>query len=120
MVRLHHCVSVACDQCGDQFDGHFPSEDAALDAAAGRGWYVRDDGRVWCPACGRVLTCEVDGHEFTEWHRSVSVSGGHVGTRCACDPHGPVHPLGSDRCVRRFRYCRRCHLHESGTGQAVA
>lgn len=120
MVRLHHCVSVTCDQCGDPHPGHFPTEDTALDVVAGCGWYVREDGLVWCPACGPVLTCETDGHEFTDWQRPTPVSGRQAGGLCACDPHGPTHRVGSAQCVRRFRYCRRCCLHESATAKAVA
>ena len=42
MVRVHTCVSVHCDQCGDAlgdpgFEAHYPTEDAALDAAAAEG-----------------------------------------------------------------------------------
>jgi hypothetical protein len=46
MVQVHTCVSVHCDQCGDSlgdpgFEAHYPTEDAALDAAAADGWRVR-------------------------------------------------------------------------------
>jgi hypothetical protein len=54
---------------------HYPTEDAALDAAAAEGWLVGPGGRLWCSACGPVLTCEVEGHEFSEWRRLVTVNG---------------------------------------------
>ncbi len=39
MVQVHTCVSVHCGQCGASpaglgFQAHYPTEDAALDAAA--------------------------------------------------------------------------------------
>ncbi|MGH3841673.1 MAG: hypothetical protein ACRDS0_09565 [Pseudonocardiaceae bacterium] len=90
-------MSVQCDQCGDSlgrsgFEAHYPTEDAALDAAAMDGWRVGPGGRLWCSACAPVLECEAEGHEFSEWHRSVTTGG---------------HPSSE------YRYCRRCCLHES-------
>jgi hypothetical protein len=72
MVQVHTCVSVHCGQCGDSlggsgFEARYPSEDAALDAAAAQGWLVGPGGQLWCSACGPVLTCQEQGHEFTEW-----------------------------------------------------
>jgi hypothetical protein len=72
IVQVHTCVSVHCAQCGDAlgnpgFEAHYPTEDAALDAAAADGWRVGPGGRLWCSSCGPVLTCEAEGHEFTEW-----------------------------------------------------
>ncbi len=45
MLQVHTCVSVHCAQCGDSPGGagseaHYPTEDAALDAAAAQGWLV--------------------------------------------------------------------------------
>ena len=43
MVQVHTCVSVQCDQCGlslgsPYYEAHYPTEDAALDAAESAGW----------------------------------------------------------------------------------
>jgi hypothetical protein len=70
MVQVHTCVSVHCGQCGDSlgdpgFEAHYPTEDAALDAAAADGWRVGPGGWLWCSACAPVLICEavtLDGH----------------------------------------------------------
>ena len=98
MVQVHTCVSVHCDQCGDslgspEVEAHYLTEDAALDAAAAEGWRVGPGGRLWCSACAPVLTCEAEGHEFSEWHHPVIRDG---------------HPAASE-----YRDCRRCCLHES-------
>jgi hypothetical protein len=98
MVQVHTCVSIHCDQCGDAigspgFEAHYPTEDAASDAAAAEGWLVSRGGRLWCSACGPVLTCEAEGHEFSEWRRPVTANG---------------HPASSE-----YRHCRRCCLDES-------
>ncbi|MGH3824578.1 MAG: hypothetical protein ACRDRA_17355 [Pseudonocardiaceae bacterium] len=98
MVQVHTCVSVHCDQCRDAlgspgFEAHYPSEDAALDAAAAQGWLVGPGGRLWCSACGPVLRCEAEGHEFSDWHAPQPGRGLLDGSEC--------------------RYCRRCCLHES-------
>ena len=111
MVQVHTCVS---DQCGDAlggpgFETHYPTEDAALDAAAAEGWRLGPGGRLWCSACGPVLTCEAQGHEFTPWcpllldecqelvthsDQAAVTGGGQPGSR-------------------EYRDCRRCCLHES-------
>lgn len=98
MVQVHTCVSVHCAQCGDAlgspgFEAHYPTETAVLDAAAVEGWLIGPGGRLWCSACGPVLTCEAEGHEFSEWR----------------------HPLIHDRqpAVSEYRHCRLCCLHES-------
>ena len=98
LVQVHTCVSVHCDQCGDSLgsprsEAHYPTEDAAIDAAAADGWLVGPGGRLWCSACGPVLTCDAEGHEFSEWRRPVTRDG---------------QPGGSE-----YRHCRRCCLHES-------
>jgi hypothetical protein len=98
MVQVHTCVSVHCDQCRDALGGpgfevHYPTEDSALDAAATQGWVVGPGGRLWCSACGPVLVCEAEGHEFSDWHAPY-VSRGLVD--------------GGE-----YRYCRRCCLLES-------
>lgn len=92
MVRPHTCVSVHCDQCADTpagpgWEAHYPDETAALAAAMAAGWLVATDGRLLCSACGPVLVCEADGHEFTAWGSAVS--------------------------GREYRNCERCCLHES-------
>jgi hypothetical protein len=97
MVQVHACVSVHCGQCGNAlgspgFEAHYPTEAAALDAADAGGWLV-DRGRLWCSACGPVLTCEAEGHEFSEWRRPVVAHG---------------RPANSE-----YRHCRRCCLDES-------
>jgi hypothetical protein len=99
MVQVHTCVSVHCDQCGDPlgspgFEAHWPTEDAALDAAAADGWQIGPGGRLWCSACGPVLTCEAEGHEFSAWRQPSTPDG---------------QPAGS----RDYRHCQRCCLHES-------
>lgn len=99
MVQAHTCVSVHCYQCGDSLDSagfemHYPTEDAALDAAAAEDWQVGPGGRLWCSACAPVLTCEAEGHEFSEWRHPVTSDG---------------QPAGSSE----YRYCQRCCLHES-------
>src|SRR5947209_1040206 len=100
MVQVHTCVSVHCAQCGlplgsPGFEAHYPTEDAALDAAESAGWVCGPGGRWWCSCCGPMLTCEAHGHEFTDWEPGAGVDG-----------DGPG---------RAYRYCRRCCLHESRT-----
>jgi hypothetical protein len=104
MIQVHTCVSVHCAQCGDSpgspgFEAHYPTEDAALDAAAAQGWRIGSGGRLLCSACGPVLTCEAAGHQFSQW-RQASMPEGHL-------------------VAREYRYCRRCCLHESHTARAV-
>ena len=102
MVQVHTCVSIHCDQCGmplgsPNYEAHYPTEDAALDAAERAGWVCGPGGRWWCSCCGPVLICEADGHEFIPWQRG-------------CEGDGPG---------REYRYCRRCCLHESRTSVAL-
>jgi hypothetical protein len=106
MLQVHTCVSVHCGQCGDSvgglgFEAHYPTEDAALDAAAGQGWRVGPGGRLWCSACAPVLTCEVEGHEFSAWRHPRTERGELLG--------------GS-----QYRHCRRCCLHESRPSVVLA
>jgi hypothetical protein len=80
MVQVHTWVSVHCDQCGDSpggpgFEAHYPTEDAALDGAAAAGWLIGPGGRLWCSACGPVLTCEVEGHQLSAWSQALSPGG---------------------------------------------
>jgi hypothetical protein len=98
MLQVHTCVSVHCDQCRDPLGGaglpaHYPTEDTALDAAATQGWLVGPGGQLWCSACGPVLICEAEGHQFSDWHT----------------PQGDRGFPGDGQ----YRYCRRCCLHES-------
>ncbi len=114
MLQVRTCVSVHCDQCGDSLGGpgspaHYPTEDAVLDAAAAQGWRVGPGGRLWCSACGPVLTCAAEGHEFTAWCpvlidecQELLTCLGHAAASAA------GHPVS-----RGYRYCRRCCLHES-------
>jgi hypothetical protein len=101
MVQVHTCVSVRCDQCGlplgsPNYETHYPTEDAALDAAESAGWVCGPGGQWWCSCCGPVLICDAEGHEFTPWK--------------------PAPVTGELRWVgRKYRYCRRCCLHESRT-----
>ncbi|MCA1695337.1 MAG: hypothetical protein LC749_11725 [Actinobacteria bacterium] len=104
MVQVHTCVSVHCDQCGHSvgsvgFEAHYPTEDAALDAAAAAGWLVGPGGRLWCSACGPVLTCEADGHEFSPWRHPVVLEGSRV--------------------LSEYRHCQRCCLRESRPATVV-
>ncbi|MBV8541923.1 MAG: hypothetical protein JO063_07805 [Pseudonocardiales bacterium] len=119
MIQVHTCVSVHCDQCVDAlgdpgFEAHYPTEDAALDAAAAQGWEVGPGGRLWCSACGPVLTCAVESHEFTEW-RAVLLCVDELHESLAGTEHAAApaegHPVG-----REYRYCQRCCLHESRPG----
>lgn len=123
MIRRHQCVSLHCDQCaqppeGPDFGVHFPDEMTALEMAVAQGWRASADGRLFCSACGPILACEAEGHEFTPWHRPDQQDQTQ-GFRCGCDPRAAVHPLGSQQCTREFRYCQRCCLHESRTAKAV-
>ncbi|MGH3840720.1 MAG: hypothetical protein ACRDS0_04615 [Pseudonocardiaceae bacterium] len=98
MVQVHTCVSVHCAQCGQPlgspgFEVHYPTEDAAMDAAAAQGWRVGPGGRLWCSACGPVLTCGAEGHKFSGRRRLVTSDG---------------QPASSE-----YRHCRRCCLDES-------
>jgi hypothetical protein len=96
MLQVHTCVSVHCGQCGASpaglgFEAHYPTETAALDAASAAGWVVDPGGQLWCSACGPVLECEAEGHQFSPWlpaRRDVAAG-------------------------REYRHCRRCCLHES-------
>ena len=102
MVQVHTCVSVHCDQCGlplgsPNYEAHYPTEDAALDAAERAGWVCGPGGRWWCSCCGPVLICEAEGHEFTPWQPGSQ----------------------GDGPGREYRYCRRCCLHESRTSAAL-
>jgi hypothetical protein len=96
MLQVHTCVSVHCGQCGASpaglgFQAHYPTEDAALDAATAAGWVIDPGGRLWCSACGPVLECETDGHQFSPWLPALRDTGA----------------------GNAYRYCRRCCLHES-------
>lgn len=95
MLQLTTCVSVRCDQCGQcpARGEHYPTEDAALDAAAAEGWRVGPGERLWCSACATVLTCEAEGHEFTAWS----------------------HPVTSDGnpALSEYRHCQQCCLVDS-------
>jgi hypothetical protein len=114
MLQVHTCVSVACDQCGDTLGGptceaHYPTEDAVLDAAAAQGWRVGPDGRLWCSACGPVLTCEAQGHQFIPWRPVLLDTCQELATRPGhATAMADEHPAS-----REYRYCRRCCLHES-------
>ncbi len=99
MLQVHTCVSVHCDQCGDSpgspgSEAHWPTEDAALDAAAAEGWLVGPGGRLRCSACALAPACEVEGHEFTPWRHPRTERGELLGGR-------------------QYRHCRRCCAHES-------
>jgi hypothetical protein len=98
MIQVHTCVSVHCAQCGEAlgspgFEAHYATEDTALDAAAEAGWLVGPGERLWCSACGPVLTCEAEGHEFSQWRRPVIRDG--------------------QSAISEYRHCQRCCLHES-------
>ncbi len=115
MVQVHTCVSVHCDQCGDALGGpeheaHYPTEDAALDAAAAQGWRAGPGGRLWCSACGPVLTCAAEGHEFTPWRAALIDECQELVTRPG---HDAAAAAGGHPVSREYRYCRRCCLHES-------
>ena len=98
MLQVQTCVSVHCHHCGDAlgepgFEAHYPSEDAALDAAAAQGWRIGPGDRLWCSACGPVLSCEAEGHEFTPWRYPAL--------------------LGPRPALSEYRHCSRCFLVES-------
>ena len=93
MIQTHTCVSVHCDQCGDalgspELEAHYRTEGVALRAATAARWRAGWDGRWMCSACAPVLTCEVEGHQFSPWRHPVL-------------PKGLV-------AVSEYRYCRRC------------
>jgi hypothetical protein len=86
-------VSAHCDQCGDalvspEFEAHYHNEGAALRAAAAARWRAGSGGRLMCSACAPVLTCEIEGHQFSPWRLPVQLEG-----------------LVA---VSEYRYCRRC------------
>lgn len=124
MLTRQTCVVAHCDLCGDgpydpSMELHYPSEDAALDALAVQGWDIAAaGGRLACPDCHTVASCEAEGHEFTGWQR------------CRCGQLVAAHRRGpGGRCGLAFRYCQRCCLHESqpapdhegdGDGRVVA
>jgi hypothetical protein len=140
-----HCDQCTDAPGGPGFEAHYPDEAAALDAAMAAGWVVARGGRLLCSVCGPVLVCEAEGHQFTGWHRAAPRPGefppvcgcesvlrcgacggdeldnagaGGVWSCVACGQDtglSPVHLLGSADCGRRFRYCRRCCVHESRT-----
>lgn len=126
MLRRHNCVSVHCDQCGTtpgraEFEAHYPSEAAALDAARRDGWLVGREGRLLCAVCGPILAqCEAEGHQFTAWQRPNAELAGPGGAWCGCGPLGGSHRLGSVDCGREYRYCERCCAFESRTVRVVA
>jgi hypothetical protein len=98
MIQVHTCVSVHCDRCGDAlgdpgFQAHYRNERSALDAATAQRWRIDRGRRLLCSACVPVLTCEAEGHEFSEWRHPVTAAG---------------HPGPSE-----YRHCRRCCRHES-------
>jgi hypothetical protein len=93
MIQTHTCVSVHCDQCGDalgspELEAHYRTEGVALRAATAARWRVGSDARWMCSACAPILTCEVEGHQFSPWRHPVL-------------PKGLV-------AVSEYRYCRRC------------
>jgi hypothetical protein len=115
MLQVQTCVSVHCHQCGDalgdpRLEAYFPSEDAALDAAA-QGWRIGPGDRLWCSACGPVLRCEAEGHEFTPW-RAVLLCVEQVHELLAGTEYTAM-PAGGQPLGREYRCCLRCHLHES-------
>jgi hypothetical protein len=106
MLQVHACVSVHCDQCGEplgdpEAQGHYPSEDAALNAAATQRWRVYPGGRLRCSACALASACEVEGHEFTPWRHPRTERGELLG--------------GS-----QYRHCRRCCVCESRLVELLA
>jgi hypothetical protein len=106
MLQVHTCVSVHCDQCGEPLGGpgalgHYPNEDAALNAAAMQRWRVYPGGRLRCSSCALALACEVEGHEFTEWRHPRTERGELLG--------------GS-----QYRHCRRCCVCESRLAALLA
>jgi hypothetical protein len=132
MLQGHACVSVHCDQCGDslgapEFQAHYPSEDAALGAAATDGWRLSPDGRLYCSECGPVLTCEAQGHKFTPWRAVLACQDeldelvtGTSTAQQAVTGESPALPAGASHTTteghpvsREYRYCRRCCLFDS-------
>lgn len=104
MVQVHTCVSIHCHQCAQplgapEFEAHYPTETAALDAAQTAGWLPGPGETWWCSACGPVLVCEAEGHQFTPWKPADAAESRWVG--------------------REYRYCSRCCLHESRTHHDV-
>ena len=105
MIQVHICVSVHCDQCGDffgnpGFQAHYPTEHCALTAAAAAGWRVGSGRRLLCSPCAPVLTCEIEGHEFSPWRHPLTADG---------------HPA-----LSQYRHCLRCCRHESRPASPTA
>src|SRR5215467_5867550 len=76
-VQVHTCVIIQCAQCDQplgspEFEAHYPSEDAAVAAAEAAGWVDGPGGCWWCSACGPVLECQAQGHEFTDWRPLIA------------------------------------------------
>ena len=99
MIQVHTCVRIHCDQCGDPLGGlgseeYHATETAALSAAEAVGWRLGPGGRLWCSACAPVLSCEAEGHQFTDWRHPRTQRGWLLG-------------------ATEYRHCRRCCLHES-------
>jgi hypothetical protein len=89
MIQLHTCVSVHCDQCqdalgGPEFEAHYRTEGLALRAAIANRWRAGSDGRWVCSACAPVLTCEVEGHQFSPWRLPVLAKSLLVNGHAAC------------------------------------
>jgi hypothetical protein len=68
--------------------GALPHRGLARRAATAARWRAGSEGRWVCSACAPVLTCEVEGHQFSPWRLPVLAEG-----------------LVA---VSAYRYCRRC------------
>jgi hypothetical protein len=102
MIQIHTCVRIRCDQCGDPLGGlgseeYYPTETTALSAAEAVGWRLGPGGRLWCSACAPVLSCEAEGHQFTDWRHPRTEGGGcsaplSTGTAAAAACTNPAPP----------------------------
>jgi hypothetical protein len=91
--KVHQCVTVSCDDCGDDCwdEGplHWPTLEAALEylgdgpdeEVGGSGWTITSDLQI-CDRCTRVRACAAMGHPMGDW---ITVKDGLGAVRwCGC------------------------------------
>jgi len=67
----HHCLTVECGDCGsalgdDESTAHYPSAQAALDAAAEAQWLIARPHLIVCQRCANRRSCTVLGHSWPQ------------------------------------------------------
>lgn len=67
--RDHTCVSVLCDNCGDEWweEGapHFDDRDEATTYLKKSGWLLTDN-QTLCADCSRKADCDTTGHQYDD------------------------------------------------------